>query len=501
MQLYDKIYAWFKRQYSLDLRALALMRAGIGIILITDLIIRANSIIAHYTDEGVMPVRDLPFYSNPLNFSFHSLSGNLNLQVFLFSCSFIFAVLLFLGYKTRLATLASWILLCSLQARNPLIEQGGDDLLRLTLFWGMLLPWGKRYSLDSLKSTGTLSDNSCFTFPALGFGMLVFSVYFFSALLKTSAEWHEEGSALYYAFSLDQLVLPLGKVIYPHEQLLKFLTHLSYCTELIAPCLLLMPFFNSFFRTSGIIALLSLHLGISLTLFVGLFFLIGIITTIGLLPSPLMDKIEKRFANMIRWLKALLLSFFVKKRAPTGYRNLYSIKDNFYLRLAGNSFLLFIISFCLLWNLSGIKGSGLAVSEKFRWIGNVLRLEQCWNMFSPSVLKEDGWFVMEGATRDSSLIDINRNGLPADYSKPLNVLNYIENDRWRKFGENVVLAVNEHPRAYYCRYLFRKWNREHPDRKIAQLKLVYMRETTDKDYKYVAPVKDVICHCKEEPIN
>ena len=57
--------------------------------------------------------------------------------------------MLVLGWKTRFATIASWVLLLSLQNRNTMILSGEDNLALLLLFWGMFLPLGARYSVDS----------------------------------------------------------------------------------------------------------------------------------------------------------------------------------------------------------------------------------------------------------------------------------------------------------------------------------------------------------------
>lgn len=477
------------------------MRAGIGLILIADLIIRINSVVAHYTDEGILPLSALKdHFGKDYTYSLHACSGAPWFQVLLFSAAFIFAILLVMGWRTKLATAISWLLLSSLQSRNPLIGQGGDDLLRILLFWGIFLPWGARYSADRIRKGNALPDNRYFDVPALGYGLLVFSVYFFSALLKTSPEWHSEGTALYYALSLDQLTLPLGKAIYPNPDLLNFLTHLTWYTELIAPLLLFVPVFNPFFRTLAVCAMIALHLGISLFLFVGLFFLIGIAAAVGLLPTVVMDKLEKRFNFLLRPLrKTGQIIFSGKKNAAPAEPDTFF--GNFYFRLVLNSLLVFFMALCLLWNIGSVRGSGIGVSRNFQWLAQALRFEQCWNMFSPEVMKDDGWYITEGITSDSGKIDVTRQGEITDYSKPNVVLDHIDNDRWRKFGESYMQPVNEGIRIHYCNYLLRRWNREHPDKKVKRLNIVYMKETTEPDYKRVIPVRDVLCSCAADSLN
>ena len=44
------------------------------------------------------------------------------------------------GYRTRAATVAAWVLTMSLHVRNKKVLNGGDAFLRCTLFWAMFAP-------------------------------------------------------------------------------------------------------------------------------------------------------------------------------------------------------------------------------------------------------------------------------------------------------------------------------------------------------------------------
>jgi hypothetical protein len=61
------------------------------------------------------------------------------------------------GYRTRVAAVLLWACTTSLQNRNLLLLDFGDDLLRVTLFWCMFLPMGARYSVDDfwIRATGS----------------------------------------------------------------------------------------------------------------------------------------------------------------------------------------------------------------------------------------------------------------------------------------------------------------------------------------------------------
>jgi len=119
---------------SVDLRALAAFRIGLGALVIADLLLRSRSLTAFYTDYGVLPRR--AFFSDYSgNYSLHALSGEPWAVGLLFALAGAFALALVVGYRTRLVTLVSWVLLVSLHARNPMVLNSGDTLLRMLLFW------------------------------------------------------------------------------------------------------------------------------------------------------------------------------------------------------------------------------------------------------------------------------------------------------------------------------------------------------------------------------
>ena len=98
--------------FTLDLRSLALFRIGVAVVILLDLFERSKDFIAHYTDEGIVP-RDvfLEKYHHWWEISFHLISGNVLYQGLLFVIAVIFAILLLLGFKTKISAIISWIFL------------------------------------------------------------------------------------------------------------------------------------------------------------------------------------------------------------------------------------------------------------------------------------------------------------------------------------------------------------------------------------------------------
>lgn len=456
------------------------MRIGVGMVLLIDLFIRSLSIRAFFTDEGVLPLEVLKAYNwNPYYFSLHAVSGALWWQVLLFLVNALCIFLLIRGYRTRLLTFICWVFLTSLQNRNPFILQGGDDLLRLILLWGIFLPWGERYS----GKASSYPDRS-FSFAHVGYILLIASVYFFSALLKTHAEWHEEGTALYYALSLDQLRLPLGTLLYQFPGLMKVLTPGVYYLELLAPLLIVLPVTNYRIRLAGVIAIGLLHIGIAGTLYVGLFYIIGLVTLLGMLPSAWMDRLDARLGIRRQAIEE-------EAEPPAGF-----IRETFTALL--NTLIILIVCYCLVLNLGNVKKFPYVLDPSLVKFGNALRLEQSWGMFSPSVYKDDGFYIYSGYTKTGHYIDLKRDGQPLSYSKPNSIVSEFESDRWRKFGENYLFNNNNYMRPYFCKYLIRSWNRQHPEDPVTDLSILFMKEESLPNYQTKPLEKNALCNCQDQ---
>ncbi len=282
--------------FGIDYRTLAFFRILLGIIIICDLIVRSSYLKTFYTDLGVMP-RQVIFEKYTSYFwSLHFLSGSEYFQGFLFLIAFVFALMLIFGYKSRFATIASWIFLVSLQNRNPLVLQGGDVLFRMILFWAMFLPLGKIYSVDYFlrKDKEKNIVKSHLSFATFGIMMQVALLYVYAAILKTGKEWLTEGSAIYYALSLDQFVTPIGKILFGNYELMKTLTFGVWWFELLAVFFFFIPFLTGWIRTIMVFAFVFFQAGMGSSLYLGPFPWIASIAVISFLPSLFWDKIKSK---------------------------------------------------------------------------------------------------------------------------------------------------------------------------------------------------------------
>lgn len=271
-------WAGLREIFAIDLRTLALLRVGLAVMIIADLVLRARDLRAHYTDFGIMPRAVIDGFMHPASFSLHLMNGSAWFQVVLFLLAGLLALLLLVGYRTRLMTVLSWVMLVSLQMRNPMILSGEDNLLVLLLFWSMFLPIGARYSIDAaLDNNAGTHPNRFVSIASAALLIQGMSMYLFSALLKSDARWVPDGTAVYFALQLDYLVTPLALWFRQFEALLHGLTYYVWGLELIGPLLLFSPILLRPLRAVLQLAFMSMHFGFFLFLQIGLFPFISIL--------------------------------------------------------------------------------------------------------------------------------------------------------------------------------------------------------------------------------
>src|SRR5881394_816094 len=147
------------RLFEIDVRSLALFRVLVSAVLLGDLLNRARDLVAHYADAGVLP-RDVLIrrWASGGHVSLHLVNGSPAGQALLFSVAVALGLCLRVGFRTRIAAFGPWALLMSLHTRNPLVLYGGDDLLRMLLFWGMFVPLGAAFSVDAANEPGRRDD-------------------------------------------------------------------------------------------------------------------------------------------------------------------------------------------------------------------------------------------------------------------------------------------------------------------------------------------------------
>ncbi len=270
-QARNRLLSYYRDLFSIDLRSLALFRISIALVMLTDLVRRTYDFSSMYVVGGALPLQAVhDYYANTWKWSFHLASASWNYQACLFVLAGVSGLALLAGYRTRIATCTSWILTVSLNARTPMLVNGGDVLLCMGLFWAMFLPLDKRFSVDSRRRLPPNNDQDFLSIACLGILLQIGMMYLFTGLWKFNSTWLN-GEALEIVLGDTAITRPLGSWLTQYPQLLKMMTRVTLALELLGPVLLFSPGSRRYLRPIALVLFAGLHVGIELTLNVLMF--------------------------------------------------------------------------------------------------------------------------------------------------------------------------------------------------------------------------------------
>lgn len=443
--------------FSLDYRSLATFRILFGCVIFYDLANRILDLRVFYTDFGVYPRKLLLDTNLDWNFSFNLLSGDLFWQILIFGLAGVSTLFMIVGFRTRYATISTWILLMSIQHRNPMILQGGDVLLRNLLFISIFLPLGRLFSFDELNMTSGIPKTSKVpkTHQSLATVMIIFQlilVYMMAGLLKWYNPIWLSGEGLFYALSAKHMTTALAPYLLklPHEWL-ETINYVVLVLETFGAFFILVPSKRDRVRTATVFIFISFHLGLMTFLNIGLFSGVACAAWTILLPSAFWDRLKLRFQG----------------RKFAGFTSGMPRVE------AG------LIGFCAvyigLWNIGTLPNPPLVIPTEYQWFGYLFGLDQRWNMFSVP-FSADGWLVIPASLKNHRRVDLLRNGEPISWFEPASISGAFPGDRWRKYLWNLLDSSNQENRLYYGRYLCRAWNNSHSgEDQLQTFQVIYMR--------------------------
>lgn len=437
---------------------------------------RVPDLAAHYTDAGVLPRADLLAHQDILShwsFDVNLISGGAFVAGLLFAITALAAVGLLVGYCTRLMNLIVWLLVVSFEWRNPLLVGGGEVLLRVLLFWGLFLPLGAVWSVDrARRRDATPVPSRVTSIPVAALYLQIAFVYWFAVILKSGPEWRFKGTALYDALSIDQLAKPLGHTLVHYPGLLTVMTFGVLALEAFGPFLLLSPFFTARARIVGVFLFASLHLGIWLTLGMGMFPAIAGGCLVCFLPAVFWDGLARR--------RRLQRARSVDAGAPP-------LRASRALSVAAGALIVYV----LFWNLGTV--SAVRMPELLTRVGSETALAQQWNMFAPSPLKDDGWYVIPGTLLNGQTVDLagvlrdDQRLRAVSFRRPRDIRATYKDERWRKYFEEV-RALHPSQEPYFARYVCRAWNAHHSGGEaVTSLVVLYAGDVTLPHNRHLPP--------------
>ena len=345
--------------FSIDLRSLALFRIGLGVCVLADVVTRSADLVGLYTDRGALPRNVLlAMDGRGVYLSAHYWAGSQTwLQALLFWMTGAAAVALLVGWRTRLATLACWYLVSSVQVRQPLAYMAGDSILRLLLFWGAFLPLGARFSWDVSRESQPRPHTCHFSGATAALMIQVALIYWTTGLRKSGPLWWN-GQAVSYALRADEWATPVGVWLRGMPWVLEPLNYATLIVELLGPFLAFVPLQMSSFRLATVALFWTFHLSLAAAMNIGLF--------------PLF--------SMVAWLPFLPRRIW-RGRSGSDERDEYTPAER-QSRL-GSILALVVLAYVLLLLAERTALVPRLIPDPVLTVGKALRIQQAWGMFAP----------------------------------------------------------------------------------------------------------------------
>jgi hypothetical protein len=199
------------------------------------------------------------------------------------------AAFLMLGYRTRAAAFFAWITFVLLKDSSPAFLYGVGAMLLIALFYSVLMPVGREFSLDralKVKAQPTAGDAS---FCVLVLRLHMCIVYGFSGIAKSAGEQWWSGDALWRALSLPQFSQFDPAFLASMPLLVQALSIFTVLSQLAYPILVWTRA-----RVAVVVLMELLHLGIAIFLGLWLFSAVMILLNTAAFGEALWKALARR---------------------------------------------------------------------------------------------------------------------------------------------------------------------------------------------------------------
>lgn len=494
------------------------------------------------TRWGVLKYRNYDEVGNWL-FMPHFMTGNPAAVKIIFLIHFVALLFLFIGYKTKLAAILSWFLQISLTYRTLSVNNGSDVVLVFLHMFAMLLPLNEAWSLDlwvrlrkqenayalrpafakrtkeltsnsseeeanwsslfglakffretspsSSKSGPSFSvHNSVCSLGTAAFINQVCAIYLVASMHKLkSVRWSKTFDALKYSLNSDNISLYLGILLRESpDWLLRFLTKSSLWLELMSPVLLLTPVgilsrdLAVKIRVIAIIAYITFHFSIGVTMEVGNYSIVSSTMWIAFIPGDLW---ESSIVGCGRSRDPLASKSPARQRSgPKALYNNFLSKQSIFEKTLSAAIIYCTVSINVRNGYSAKFQKEYFSLGPLQVVADIFVLRQNWNMFG-TFNKYDRWEEFIGTLQGDAKVDMLMFGgpvapkprfqAPEDYFNPTLIpqANFgkvrpnfyrprFASFRWRKLMHFLIQQFEskktDHFYQAYCKYVCRSWN-------------------------------------------
>ncbi len=272
-------FAWLRDHYmQLDPRTLGFFRLVIGFLVTADCIRHWKEARWFYSNEGVLTNHYHLFRpSSGFNFSlFHAFSSLGEVHV-AFAIATICHFCFFIGFRTRIFSVLSFLFVTSLDNRIVMVENGGYVVENLLVGWAMFMPTGQRFSVDALRRSfrerkehgvAELNERKPFAWATAPYVSLiglvttlnVAVIYYFNVVNKSGLIWRK-GDTVHYVLHLDRMITGLAVPFreYMPRWLMRPVTWSVLVVEALLVPLILAPVGRRITRPLAMVLMAGLH--------------------------------------------------------------------------------------------------------------------------------------------------------------------------------------------------------------------------------------------------
>lgn len=471
------VWDYLRERIRIDTRSLAVFRIGAGLLIIADVLLWSRNLVHFYSDDGVVPREMAREASADYAVSIYFLVGDPALVAVLFALQFLFALVLIVGYRTRVMMVVCFLCVISLDHRNPFVLSYADTLFRLLLFWSIFLPLGERWSVDAVHREREPRDSIVSVASFFILFQMVF-MYVANALHKTESEaWHT-GEAAALVLGLDNITFLFGETARNVPTLLTYGGRIWFYMLLFGWLLLLLP---GRLRIVFVAMFVSVHASFALTVRIGAFPYVAILGLVPFLQTIFWND-TRRVLHVVGVTPGLPEARLeaLARRVPDirfNRERLGSLRTHAYTA----TMVVIVISILLVAGVLATSAGTLAAGdsdereeELVAVLGNTTGVEQIhtvaeslkidqrgWNIFAPNPRTHDRYHVFPAQTEDGELLDVY-NERELTFERPRKELHH-EFDTYRERFYMGSIRDGEHEaiRSTLAEYYCTEWADEH----------------------------------------
>ncbi|SDY46153.1 DCC1-like thiol-disulfide oxidoreductase family protein [Thermoactinomyces sp. DSM 45892] len=268
--MFDYLIRWNQKKQMLI--GASLIRIAFGCIILYMYCMQYQQRHILWGPNGIIDFSDFvkeTFYTG--SFSLYQLSSSSLYFEVIFHVGILIALLCTLGYRGRIISILNFVFVWSLFARNGIISDGGDNIIRILLFYLLFADTTSYFSVDAYHKSksnkavvtkaihGISLRNLLHNLAVLACMVQVSLLYLTSGLHKAMGVLWQKGTALYYILQVDEYSHPFFReIISSSETLLVAGAYFAVLVQIAFPFLL----FNRYTKYLAMAGVIGMHFGI-----------------------------------------------------------------------------------------------------------------------------------------------------------------------------------------------------------------------------------------------